>query len=235
MAKKQSGISNVAKDPRLGRLISFDDRSKNFPIMSLLPLKAEYKPRSYTWRCNVVLDQGQEGSCVGHGWAHELAARPVAVKGVTHPLAVKIYKLAQTIDEWPGENYEGTSVLAGVKALKQMYPKSIDHYRWAFGLDEVVATIGYFGPVVLGVNWYSGMFNTDADGFIHVKGQIAGGHCLIARAVDVKKKTITLHNSWGASWGVNGTAKISFADLKRLLNESGDACVPVGRHNIIVA
>jgi hypothetical protein len=56
---------------RFGRRIRFDPRSRAWPLREILPDKPI---RSYTWRCAACLDQGQEGSCVGHGVAHELIA-----------------------------------------------------------------------------------------------------------------------------------------------------------------
>lgn len=215
-------------DPRLDRLPQFDKRSRNYPIRTLVPKK----PRGYTWSVNAWLDQGREGACVGFAWAHELVARPAIVPNVTELFARNaIYKEAQKIDEWAGEDYEGTSVLAGVKVIQRY--GFIKEYRWAFGLEDLILALGYAGPAVLGVNWYAGMGQADSDGFISPTGSLRGGHAILAKAVNVKQEFVTLHNSWGADWGLNGTAKIRFADLDRLLREDGEACVVMGRKRII--
>lgn len=226
----------------LDRVVEFDEKSRNFPVRALLGGAFATNPRSYTWGCLTYLDQGQEGACVGHGIAHEAAARPV-VRPVKSSDAFQVYREAQKNDEYPGEAYSGTSTLAGMKAATGMGWYS--EYRWAFGLEDVVLALGYKGPVVIGVNWYSQMFDTDSSGFIHVEGELRGGHCLLARGVkcvwlagrttktfadlDLDASSILLHNSWGSDWGVKGTARISLRGMDRLLRESGDACVPVTR------
>lgn len=217
-------------DPRLGRRYQPDPRSANFPICALLPRSAYATPKSKIWACGPVLNQGQEGSCVGHGFAHELSAFPYPIKNITHTEAVKIYKKAQELDDWPGSAYEGTSVLAGVKAVQALHPRAIESYRWANTIADVIATLGWYGPVVIGVNWYTGMYNTDVEGSIKVSGEITGGHCLLARGCDVMKNRIMLRNSWGPTWGKKGNCWISFQDFERLLRENGDCCVPVSRN-----
>jgi hypothetical protein len=139
------------------------------------------------------------------------------------------------IDPWPGGSYpgaspfyEGTSVLAGVKiAHAQGW---FDEYRWAFSLDELIMGVGHNGPAVLGVAWYEGMYFPDADGFVHIKGNRVGGHCILCNAVNVKHKYFTLTNSWGAGWGMVGTCFISFDDMERLLAERGEAVFFIHRH-----
>ncbi len=205
------------------RVPQWDDRNENYPARTLI---ATHKPRSYTWRCDTHLDQGREGACVGHAFAHDVAARP-DVRPADSPLAFTLYRRAQQLDPWPGEAYEGTSVLAGAKAMLEA--GYLSEYRWAMSVDDVVDVLGYHGPVVLGVNWYAGMFDPDANGYLHPTGSVLGGHAILARAVSVKREDVTLHNSWGPGWGVNGTARITFADLERLLAEDGEACVPVVR------
>lgn len=215
----------VAKDPRLDRIPQFDPRSRNFPIRTLV----EGRPlRAYTWRAGQVLDQGSEGACVGFAWAHEMLARPKAVKGLSNDFARnKIYKEAQKIDEWAGEAYDGTSVLAGAKIVQRL--GYMPEYRWAFGLEDALLAIGYAGPGVAGLNWYSGMFRPDEEGYLRVTGSRQGGHAIVVNGVDVKRHRVKLHNSWGESWGDNGMAFLDFDDFARLLGEDGEFCVPIVR------
>lgn len=208
----------------LDRLVQFDERSRSFAVREAIKQVA---PRSYTWSCLFHLDQGSEGACVGFSWAHELGARPIVVKKASPKVALDIYKAAQKVDAWPGENYSGTSVIAGAKVVQAW--SWITEYRWAFGLDDLIMAVGYKGPAVLGVNWYSGMFSPDAKGQLHVSGSLAGGHAILCRGVNLKLRRFLLHNSWGADWGNNSTAWISFEDMERLLHEQGEACIPVRR------
>ena len=107
-------------------------------------------------------------------------------------------------------------------------------YRWCFNLLDTLVAIGYTGPVVLGLNWYEGMFNPDTCGYIKPTGSIAGGHAIIANGVGIKDKNIRLHNSWGNDWGINGECFMKWDDLDRLLHEQGEACVPLKRQMIEV-
>jgi hypothetical protein len=236
MVKLRDG-SEVA-DARLARIVQFDERSRNFPIREVV--SSTKKPRSYTWRCDAYLDQGSEGACVGFSMTHELVARPAVYRDLDSTFARKqVYWEAQKIDPWEGGSYpgaspvyEGTSVLAGVKVLKNL--GYIEQYRWAFGLDDLVMAVGYCGPAVLGVAWYEGMFDPWSCGHLHVQGQVAGGHAILCKGVDVKDRTFTLHNSWGRSWGNGGDAKISWSEMERLLHEQGEAVIPMGRRRGIL-
>jgi len=210
--------------PILDRRVEFDERSRQYPIRTLLQTTPQ--PRSYTWPCQTFLDQGEEGACVGFAWCHEAAAVPV-VRTVNTLLAYHVYREAKTLDPWPGEGYEGTSVLAGAKAMQRR--GYLQEYRWAFGLDDALTAISRHGPAVLGLNWYEGMFDTDETGRISPTGRLSGGHAILATGVNVAAQTVTLHNSWGLSWGRAGKAKISWDDLDRLLHEDGEVCVPVVR------
>lgn len=205
------------------RVPQFDEQSRQYPIRTLVK---EKDIRSYTWRCQKNLDQGNEGACVGFGWAHNLIARPKEHLDVDNTYARALYKAAQTRDEWPGENYEGTSVLGGAKALQDT--GLIKEYRWAFGLQEVLLALSYAGPVVLGLNWKEGMFEPDIKGFIAPTGSLLGGHCLLARGINVKGQYVILRNSWGPDWGINGDCRVKFTDLDLLLKDEGEACIPIG-------
>lgn len=228
----------------LDRLVQFDERSRNFPVTAVVPTEVLV---SNTWDCNTWNDQGQEGACVGFGFSHELSATPDAVP-TNYTIAMSIYNRAKVLDQWPGTDYSGTSVLAGAKAVTELKnnvgESYIGSYRWAFGLRDLVLAVGHVAPVVIGVNWYEGMFEPDANNYIHKSGALSGGHCTLILGVvvvlldgvtepttlaqiDLDKSYAIIHNSWGKSWGVNGRCKISFRDLSGLLDEQGEACVPL--------
>jgi hypothetical protein len=212
----------------LGRIVEFDERSRDYPIRAVLEAEKFTKPRSYTWKVPVRLNQRREGACVGFAWAHEAAARPVVIGGLSDALARDMYKRAQQLDQWPGEAYSGTSVIAGAKVMKER--GWLAEYRWAFTLEDALTAVSRTGPAVLGIPWYESMYYPNADGFIKpVGGMAVGGHAILCNGVSVRGKFATLTNSWGAAWGNNGACKISWDDLGRLLDESGEVCIPVER------
>ena len=216
-----------------------DPRSRDYPIRTLLPVNGHRHDR--IWKTGPVTDQGVEGACVGHGWTTEALAEPIGVDlsrlkvhAPTDPdeFARFLYGMAQYLDEWDGENYEGTSVLAGAKAAQNA--GVLREYRWAFGLDDVIDTVVWKGPVVLGINWYEQMYNP-VGGVLTKGGALVGGHCLTVvgyRASSIRlggAPAAVLQNSWGKDWGTNGQADISLPDLGALLAENGEACIPVSR------
>lgn len=207
------------------RAVKFDERSRAYPIRSAIRPGA--KPRSYTWRCMVNLDQGEDGACVGFSVAQEAAARPKVVMGITDAVAVDVYNRARQIDEWPGESYSGSSVLAGMKAGVER--KWYRQYRWAFGETDLALAIGHVGPAVLGVNWHADMFEPDDDGFLRPSGGISGGHAILCNGYNHKRRVYRVHNSWGADWGIQGEALIHASDMAKLLKDDGEACVPLVR------
>ena len=113
-------------------------------------------------------------------------------------------------------------MLAGVKATQKL--GLFGEYRWAFSTYEALVGIGHNGPAVIGVPWFSGMFNPDSEGYIHPTGGVAGGHAVLVRGVNVKKERVTIRNSWGQGWGINGDCYMSFEDLDKVLQMNGE-CV----------
>lgn len=235
----------------LGRAYQQDLRSLNYLIRSQIEPSLVKKPRSYTWYVPMTLDQGPDGACVGFGYSHELAARPQSVTGINYSFAMALYFDIQRIDPWVGgaypgaeEFYEGTSVLSGAQLLRER--GFYTSYYWALTAREVAEGIAYKGPAVLGLNWHEGMFEPDANGFLNDTGPVYGGHCVLAHSVTIKyklslkfwrertwddvdweKSYVTIHNSWGPSWGNNGTAKIRLSNLAGLLSRQGEACFPI--------
>lgn len=246
----------TTEDRRLDRLVLFDEKSRNFPVLATI---GEKPPRSHSWRCDVHLDQGREGACAEFAATHDLLAVPVPVDVALCREIVRLHAIywpAQRDDPWPGGSYpgaapqyDGTAVLAVLKRLQAL--GFVEGYRWAFGLRDVILALGYTGPVIFGLNWLREMFSPDERGWIRAQGPVEGGHCVLGKAVrlvwlkgattaqkrspgwlehlDLDASFVTLHQSWGEDHGDGGDVYISLRDLDLLLQQDGEAAVVVGR------
>lgn len=215
---------------------NFDEKSREFPIRALI--RTSPQPRNKLWRIGPILDQQSEGACVGFGWTADALATPIAVNldrvrysvpREPNQFARNLYRIAQTIDEWPGEDYEGTSVLAGAKVMKEF--GLVKEYRWSFSIQDLIDTVLVKGPVVVGTVWYESMY-TPKDGVLNLKGDIVGGHCYLVVGYAVnhsEEDSVIVQNSWGSDWGSGGLATIKISDMNTLLKQDGEACIPSRR------
>lgn len=232
-------------DPRLDWQPRHDPKSQNFPIRSAIGT-VEERPRA--WKLGAVLDQGSEGACVGFGWTGELLSSPKpdfdASAAQGNQYALGIYREAQTIDEWPGEDYSGTSVLAGAKVVHGR--GHVDAYRWCFSIEDVRDAVIAEGPVVVGIPWHENMYYTSDSGLVNVEGNVVGGHCILItgyhpgirlRGEDYRERfrVFRWRNSWGPDYGVGGNGFVRYEDLRDLLKEWGEACCPTGRKTVRVS
>lgn len=211
---------------QLGRQSIKDERDKNYLITDhLLRRITKNKLTSRYWDDSVWWgDQGNTPQCVGYAWAHWLNDGPVYHKGPKPKLPPSlIYENAQKLDIWPGENYDGTSVRGGAKFLQNQ--RLIRNYYWGFNLQTLVDTVLNLGPVVVGTNWYYGMFFPNQAGLIRLSGPLAGGHAYVVNGVATNSQMFRIKNSWGQGWGQSGHAYISFRDMQRLIQEEGEICL----------
>ena len=205
-----------------------DERDNGYLIETMLESRGRItNPRitSRFWDDNGWWgDQGRTPHCVGYAWAHWLEDGPVGQSGIAPVIQPQIiYEQAQKLDEWPGENYNGTSVRGGVKALQRA--GKIRNYYWGFDLNSLVNAVLYYGPVVVGTYWYRGMFYPNRQGYISPTGQIMGGHAYVINGVDTKRQYVRIKNSWGRRWGINGSAYMSFTNMSNLIRQFGEVCI----------
>lgn len=220
----------------LGRFVQHDPRSRNFAY----PRKA-VPVRSVTHVLRApALHQGDLGSCTGNAAAQWLNSS-VAVNNrksgqklyrtrknalLTQPDAVELYSAATMDDAFEGTYPPvdlGSSGIGVAKAMQRF--GFITSYTWTFSFEQFLLAL-QSQPVLVGVNWYEGMFEPDAEKFIRVQGFAVGGHEILARGVDYTHRRVRLRNSWGPQWGLAGDCFVSFADMERLLREDGDVVVP---------
>jgi hypothetical protein len=200
----------------LGRLYAPDPRDRKHA----LPKPREASGIDYRyWITRGQLDQGATPHCVAFSGVRYLTTNPVVNKPID---TTELYRACQLVDEWPGEDYDGTSVRALFKILKQR--GYISSYQWAFDAETVIAHVLARGPVVMGTTWTLDMFTPTADGFITFTGAPMGGHAWVIIGASRTRQAVRMINSWGPSWGESGRAWVSFEDLQRLIEDYGEAC-----------
>lgn len=216
--------------PKADAILWKDDRSRAYGIRPLLTVDGP--PKKVIWlppkNSHLPLDQGQEGACVGFGWSAELQVPPVEIP-VHSQFAHSFYLGARDVDRKAGRFFaEGATVLAGgMYAIRRGWVKEI---RWCFGMNDLQDTVTTRGPVVLGIPWKAGMYQTDDDGRVWVNGETVGGHCILCIGFwpnhPLWGNVYVVLNSYGKSWGINGIGYITEGDMRRLLiDEQGEACI----------
>lgn len=214
--------------PKLGRHVSIDTRDQNFPLRAAIPERIVRPPTKY-WHDPWVGDQ-HEGSCTGQCGNGHMQASPINTKNLD-PL--DIYHGAQRFDEWPGENYEGSSIRGVADFLKS--EGHIQEYRWVDPnrlIDDMLDWLAVSGTLMAGTVWYNSMFEDHTDrGIIPVDqaSGVAGGHAWLILGYNLKAKCFRMVNSWGRGWQQKGRAWITFADFEKLFAEDGEVCAAIER------
>jgi len=184
-----------------------------------------------------ILDQGTEGACTGFGLAanvNYLLRKRQVVPDKVSVSPWMLYELAKRYDEWPGENYEGSSARGAMKgwhkhgvcatglcekggriseaALKEAPKRSLGAYFRVNHKDLVAmhSAIAEVGILYATAAVHTGWENVAADGVIKKSGQILGGHAFAIVGYD--EDGLWIQNSWGPGWGQGGFARISYDD-----------------------
>lgn len=216
-----------SKDPRLGRNILHDERSKKFAFNTADITITNTKHT----RTIPILNQGQIGSCTGNAGIGDIATEPV-VKNlplkIKYPLnedgAVALYQDAQVIDgvaPYPA-NDGGSYGLSIAKALKNA--GLISSYQHTFTLEDALKA-GTKYPFITGIKWYNKMYTPDSDGRVHISGALKGGHEIQMDEIDADNGRVWFCNSWGEEWGVRGRFYLTWEDFGKLLADSGDVTI----------
>lgn len=232
--KTKSGrVLNARPDP-------MDFRDKMF-TPTLVEVPQEMRLQKFLDWNVPILDQGKEGACTGFGLAtvcnYLLRTRKVKPDktGVSPRM---FYELAKRYDEWPGEDYEGSSARGAMKAwhkhgvcseekwpYQSKNPRHFDSERMS---DAVKRPLGAYyrvnhkdlvamhcaiteaGILYATAIVHEGWEKTLRNGVIPWSEMRLGGHAFAIVAYD--GNGFWIQNSWGRKWGRKGLGLISYAD-----------------------
>jgi hypothetical protein len=218
-------------DPRLGRHVNHDERSRRFAYRG--PVSP---PRAVKHERHVpVFDQGSLGSCTGNAAVGCLATGPFfdtiddsdspRIAALDQQAAIEVYKMASAIDPFPGQyppEDTGSDGLSVAKSLASL--GAISGYEHAFGLDQALAALMRV-PVITGTVWMESMFEPNAEGLVRPTGAAAGGHEYLMDEYDPVRGWVGFTNSWSSSWGRQGRFYMEVEAYGKLLADQGDVTV----------
>jgi hypothetical protein len=220
----------VNEAARLGRHVEHDPRSAAHAYEAVV--SATEPLRDADWpRRSPILYQGNLGSCTGNaeaGWIATDNDHRAGSADVDETLAVSLYERATELDPWPGAyppDDTGSSGNAVAKAAREA--GECAGWRWAFSLTGLLRGLNH-GGVLIGIPWLYSMDDPAPDGLLTVdfSSGVRGGHELLLRQSDRKGKAVGGDNSWGSSWGYQGSFRLRDADLAALLAHQGDCTIP---------
>lgn len=202
---------------------------------ALVRLPGYIDPQVHTRR--IILDQKSEGACTGFSLAgainmlHQRAGQDTTVS------PRMLYEMAKRSDEWPGEEYDGSSLRGAIRGWRNMgvceeeyWPYrvgrnkgelSIDaaknarnhtlgaYYRLSPIISHFHSALNETGVIAVSAKVHSG-WNQPVSGVIEQRTKMIGGHAFII--VGYNDKGFWIQNSWGKKWGDNGVALWSYED-----------------------
>lgn len=185
-----------------------------------------------------ILDQGVEGACTGFGLAavinllNQQRSRKIRVS------PRMLYEMARKHDEWPGEEYAGSSCRGAIKGFANMgvcrdayWPYSPGkpgvlsiraakdarsntigaYYRLSRRISDFHAALNEAGAVYCSANVHKGWETTAIkNGVIPIRKETIGGHAFAI--VGYNSKGFLVQNSWRTRWGQSGVALWQYED-----------------------
>ncbi|WP_020606032.1 C1 family peptidase [Spirosoma spitsbergense] len=189
-----------------------------------------------------ILDQGQEGACTGFGLAtvaNYLLRRRKIVPDPKPVSSRMLYEMAKRYDEWPGEDYSGSSARGAMKGWhkhgvcgEECYPynalkpdgrltqmRTSDALKRPLGayyrvnhkdLVSMHSAMAEVGILYATASVHDGWRNVSEKGVIDFAENTIGGHAFAIVAYD--DQGFWIQNSWGVKWGSQGFGLISYDD-----------------------
>ncbi len=183
-----------------------------------------------------ILNQKSEGACTGFAVAAAINHLYTQAGQNTRVSPRMLYEMAKRHDEWPGEDYGGSSLRGAIHGWKYMgvcleklwryyikdkgsltIGKAKDarshtigaYYRLKPEITDYHAALNETGVIAASAKVHTGWYNPKSGRIKQSKSNI-GGHAFAI--VGYNKEGFWVQNSWGPSWGDNGLALWIYED-----------------------
>jgi hypothetical protein len=239
---RASKAAKAPPTPYEGALPDTEDFRDRRYVASLVNVPPRLPLKIYRKLAIPILDQGQERSCTGFGLAtvahYLLRRRPIdADKRPVSPRM--LYEMAKRYDEFPGENYQGSTARGAMKGWHKhgvcseaLWPyiagddrcaltaaRARDALRRPLGayfrvdakdLAEMHCAIAEVGILYVTAHVHDGWHEVSPQGFIPWSKDVIGAHAFAIVGYD--EDGFWLQNSKGRTWGLDGFAHLSYED-----------------------
>lgn len=208
------------------------------------PALIELQPKMNPPQNLVILDQKQEGACTGFGLAAVINGLK-SLRGIETKLAENrasarmLYEMAQKHDQWPGEDYSGSSCRGAIRGWNNMgvcseklwpyLPNDSStltlarakaaredtigaYYRLRPNIVDYHSALNEAKVLYVSANVHKGWENTSipSNGIIPLDEEKTGGHAFAI--VGYNEQGFWVQNSWGSQWGQGGIALWTYED-----------------------
>lgn len=183
-----------------------------------------------------VLDQGQDGACTGFALATVAHTLLRATHGDDRRVSPwMLYRMAQRYDEWPGEDYSGSSARGVMKAwhkhgvcLEALWRGPRKKPDAAVARDAAQRPLGAYlrvnhrdlvamhaaltevGVLLATASIHAGWDRAGRDGSVPYRAGTTGAHAFAIVGYDADG--FWVQNSWGPRWGLGGFARVTYDD-----------------------
>jgi hypothetical protein len=196
-----------------------------------------------------VMDQGSEGACTGFGLAAVINLLNMKRGQSFESSSRMLYEMAQKHDEWPGEDYEGSSCRGAIRGWKNMgvcgddewkfienKPNELTikraiaarenplgvYYRLRPNIVDYHAALNEVDAIYVSARVHSGWFNPKNDddhNLATIQPNPEPAGGHAFAIVGYNSIGFIVQNSWGEDWGSDGFAVWLYADWQANISD----------------
>jgi hypothetical protein len=183
-----------------------------------------------------ILNQYSSGACTGFALAAAINLLYARTEKDIRVSPRMLYEMAKRNDEWPGEDYDGSSLRGAIKGWRNMgvcredyWPFRMSrkgeltvrrakearshtvgaYYRLKPEISHYHAALNETGVIVVSARVHRG-WDDPPEGRIVKQGKAEGGHAFAVVGYD--DKGFWVQNSWTEGWGLRGVAHWTYED-----------------------